>query len=302
MRILAWMVLCAMPVCAGLVQDVRSAASAKNWTLAGKLVADFQRQHGWTPEAILAHSWIARGAQAAGDWDRALTAASRTRELTDAALKQRKLDAEPQLPLALGAAIEVEALSLAGRGQRTEAVDLLRREIKTWHATSIRTRLQKNLNLLTLEGKPAPALETREFIGAPGQTSAAWKGKPVILFFWAHWCGDCKQQAPVLARLQEEYKGTDLMIVGPTQRYGYVAGGAEASPSEEVHYIGQVRKQSYGSLHMTVPLSEENFKNWGCSTTPTLAMIDRAGVVRLYHPGRMSYEELAPKVAALVQR
>jgi hypothetical protein len=52
---------------------------------------------------------------------------------------------------------------------------------------------------------------------------------------------------------------------------------------------------------MAVPVSEENFKSWGCSTTPTLALIDRGGVVRLYHPGRMSYEELAPKVAAIVK-
>ncbi|MCC7234157.1 MAG: redoxin domain-containing protein [Bryobacterales bacterium] len=302
MKFLVWVALCAAPVWGGVIQDVRAAASAKNWTLAGKLVADFQKQNGWTPEAILAQSWIARGAQAAGDWDRALREASHTRELADAALKQRKLDAEPQLPLALGAAIEVEALSLAGQGQRTEAVALLRREIKNWHGASIRARLQKNLNLLTLEGKPAPALETKEFIGPAGPALAALKGKPVILFFWAHWCGDCKQQAPVLARLQEENKATDLVIVGPTQRYGYVAGGVDAPPDEEVRYIGQVRKQFYGSLHMAVPLSEENFRSWGCSTTPTLAMIDRAGVVRLYHPGRMSYEELAPKVAALVKR
>jgi thioredoxin-related protein len=49
-----------------------------------------------------------------------------------------------------------------------------------------------------------------------------------------------------------------------------------------------------------VPLSEENFKAWGASTTPTLVLIDRTGVVRLYHPGRISYEELAPRVHQVV--
>jgi len=52
---------------------------------------------------------------------------------------------------------------------------------------------------------------------------------------------------------------------------------------------------------MTVPVSEENFKAWGASTTPTLALIDRLGIVRLYNPGKLSYEELAPKVAAIVR-
>jgi thioredoxin-related protein len=45
-----------------------------------------------------------------------------------------------------------------------------------------------------------------------------------------------------------------------------------------------------------VPLSSENFKIYGVSTTPTLVLIDRAGIVRLYRPGRMTYEELMPHI------
>jgi len=30
-------------------------------------------------------------------------------------------------------------------------------------------------------------------------------------------------------------------------------------------------------------------------------LIDRQGMVRLYHPGEMTYDELAPKVAAVVE-
>lgn len=301
MRLIALLVMLATAAYAGLVQDVRSATAVRDWARAEKLVADFQKANGWSPEAILGQSWIARGAQAAGDWQRAMKEADRTRQLVNEALKKRKLDDEASLPLALGASIEVQGLSLAGQGQRTEAVALLQKEIKAWYATSIRTRLQKNLNVLTLEGKPAPALETKQFIGGAGPGLASLKGKPVVLFFWAHWCADCKQQGSVLSRLQEQHKASDLVVLGPTQKYGYVAGGIDAPPAEELQYIAQVRQQFYGGLKMAVPVSEENFKSWGCSTTPTLALIDRAGVVRLYHPGRMSYEELAPRVAALVK-
>lgn len=301
MRLIALLVMLATAAYAGLVQEVRSATAVRDWARAEKLVADFQKANGWSPEAILGQSWIARGAQAAGDWQRAMKEADRTRQLVNEALKKRKLDDEASLPLALGASIEVQGLSLAGQGQRTEAVALLQKEIKAWYATSIRTRLQKNLNVLTLEGKPAPALETKQFIGGAGPGLASLKGKPVVLFFWAHWCADCKQQGSVLSRLQEQHKASDLVVLGPTQKYGYVAGGIDAPPAEELQYIAQVRQQFYGGLKMAVPVSEENFKSWGCSTTPTLALIDRAGVVRLYHPGRMSYEELAPRVAALVK-
>jgi thioredoxin-related protein len=51
---------------------------------------------------------------------------------------------------------------------------------------------------------------------------------------------------------------------------------------------------------MPVPVSEENFKVYGASTTPTLVLIDRRGVVRLYHPGNLSYEELAAKLESIL--
>jgi hypothetical protein len=52
---------------------------------------------------------------------------------------------------------------------------------------------------------------------------------------------------------------------------------------------------------MSAPISDENFKVYGASTTPTLVLVDKAGVVRMYHPGRMSYEELQPKIESLVK-
>jgi len=122
----------------------------------------------------------------------------------------------------------------------------------------------------------------------------------VLLFFWAHWCGDCKAEAAVVERLARENPA--LVIVGPTQRYGYVEGGEEAPRDAELRYIETVRAKYYAGIpRMTVPVSEENFKAWGASTTPTLALIDRLGIVRLYNPGRMSYDELAPKVASILR-
>jgi thioredoxin-related protein len=48
---------------------------------------------------------------------------------------------------------------------------------------------------------------------------------------------------------------------------------------------------------MSVPVSEANFQRFGASTTPTLVLIDRQGIVRLYHPGAMPYQQLANKLA-----
>lgn len=286
---------------ADLVADVRADLGRKDFAAAEARVEEFRKANGWNPEAILAYSWLGRGAQANKLWDKAEAYSARTRDLCMEALKSRKLDDEPKLPLALGASIEVWGRTLAGRGARTEAVAFLQNELKAWHGTSIRTRTQKNLHLLSLEGKPAPAIEMKQHLGPKPVPVAELKGKPLILFFWAHWCGDCKNQIPVLARFEKEHAAKGLKVIGPTQRYGYVAGGVEAPPDQELRYIDQVRQQHYGSLSaMPAPVSEENFKAWGCSTTPTLVLVNRKGIVTLYHPGQMRYEQLAPHVAKIV--
>lgn len=301
MKLLTLLALCSFACFADLVADVRADIARKDFEAGERRVASFQKAAGWTPEAILAYSWLGRGAQAAKMWDKAEAYAAETRRLCLDALKSRKLDDEPMLPLALGASIEVHGHSLAGLGQRSEAVAFLRDEVKRWHATSIRTRTQKNLNLLSLEGTPALPLLAPEYLGAKPPSLAQLKGKPVALFFWAHWCVDCKSMIPVLARLQQEFGAKGFTVMGPTQRYGYVAGGRDAGPAEELKYMEEVRKHFYSPLGgMAVPVSEENFKVWGSSSSPTLVLLDRKGIVRMYHPGKMTYEELVPLVEKVV--
>jgi len=294
--LLSLLALLAVPASAQLVPEVRRAADARDFSRGQALLDAYQRTRGVNPELILAFSWLARGAQSAQDWDKAEHYAGETRRLALAELQKRPLDAEPDLPTALGAAIEVHAQMLAARQGRSEALAFLRGELQQWAGTSIRTRIQKNVNLLNLQGKPAPPLEAREFLGEPPASLEQLRGKAVILFFWAHWCGDCKQQALALEQLQREFGGQGLVIVGPTQRYGYAAGGMEVSPQQELEYIRAVRERYYGNLRMAVPVSQENFRVWGSSSSPTLAVLDRAGLVQLYHPGRLSYEQLAAAV------
>jgi hypothetical protein len=52
---------------------------------------------------------------------------------------------------------------------------------------------------------------------------------------------------------------------------------------------------------MPVPVSEENHRNWGACTTPTLVLVDRRGIVRMYHPGKMTYEDLSRRVAEVAR-
>jgi thiol-disulfide isomerase/thioredoxin len=218
-------------------------------------------------------------------------------------LKKVKLDSSPHLVIALGAAFEVEAQVLAGRGDRSQAVSLLQSALATYGRTSIRARLQKNLNLLSLVHRPAPPLDIKEHIGATAPLPLSkLQGSPVLLFFWAHWCPDCKAEASTLTRLRSEYGSRGLVVMGPTQLYGYAAHGEAVSAPQEISYIETIRQRFYsGLLDVPIPVSKANFDIYGASTTPTLVLIDRTGHVALYHPGSMSYDDLRSAIEGVIK-
>jgi len=272
-----------------------------NLPVAEAMLKQYRAAAGITPEWIAAHSWLGRAALAAKQLDRADAYAQQTREFALSELKKRKLDQDGFLPLGLGASIEVQASVMAAHGDRAQAVAFLNRELAAYKGTSIHARIQKNINLISLVGKRAPALVTLPTLGPKCAQSAKTGGQPTLIFFWAHWCSDCKGQGPILEKLKRDFK--DLRIVAPTMLYGYVAGGEDAPPARELRYIDEIRKQYYGQLvDCSAPVNTENFNNFGSSSTPTLVLIDRQNIVRVYHPGTMNYDELAAAVKGVIAK
>jgi thiol-disulfide isomerase/thioredoxin len=283
-----------------LVTDVRALIARNDFAQAEKQIADYRSRAGASVEVAEAISWLGRGALAAKQLDKAGRYASEARRISLDLLRSRGLDAEKHLPLAFGATIEVHAQVLAARGERSEAIQFLQGELATYGNTSIHERIRKNINLLSLEGKPALPLEADQWLEGKGTLLEGLRGRPVLLFLWAHWCGDCKAMAPSIAAVRQAYGERGLAVVGPTRLYGYASGGMDASPAEELKYIDQVRHKFYAPLAgMPVPVGASIFRNYGVSTTPTLVLVDRAGIVRMYHPGAMSQHDLAARIEAL---
>jgi len=285
-----------------IVQLVRDALNAKDFERAEVLATAEMANSKESPISIEAFSWLARDLVSRKRYDEAMTYASRTYGIVEEQLKRRKLDDEARLPIALGAAIEVQAQALAGQGRRSEAIMHLQREIEQYNGTSIIMRLNKNMNLIGLEGQPAFAVTSKEWLGPKPLTMAELKGKPVIIFAWAHWCGDCKTQGPLLEKVVNKYKDSGIVVIAPTQRFGYAEKRRPVGPEEELKYIEQVRDQFYPWMKtVSVPVSDEVYMRYGVSTTPTYVMIDRDGKVSTYLPGQPTIEQIDELVQKIVK-
>ncbi len=287
---------------AELASQLRDMAWAEEVDAAQELIEQQRPHHDLSSsDWLLAASWLGRGASFAERWEVAEQYAREAHDGSVALLDERELDADSQLPLALGAGIEVLGQAQNASGDHVGAVEFLAAQRERYRGTSIETRIQKNALLLGLVGQPFPVLEVEHYLGELLPTADSLKGKVVVAFFWAHWCPDCKRQLPILERLHETYGGRGLAILGPTQLYGYVQRGQDATPEEELAFLRGAYQERYPiPSWMSVPVSQQNFLDFGVSTTPTLVMIDRGGIVRLYNPGDLPYDELSAHVERLL--
>ena len=257
---------------ADLVRIVKAKISAGDLASGQAYVEDYKLATGVDAEYLDAIGWLARGAQMLG---REPLARQYVDELRRAIPSETK-----ELLVPLGAAIEVEGKMIAASSGRGAALRFFAAEFAKAQAPALQSRIRKNMNLLSLEGSPAPGIGSRTFT------------KPTLLFFFAEWCGDCKAQAASLARVWAKYKSRGLDLVAVTRLYD-----EPGTQGEERLRIAKVWKEAYPGLEdVPVVINPDVMIRYGASATPTFALVDAGGTVRMYMPTRLSEAALSSAI------
>lgn len=137
----------------------------------------------------------------------------------------------------------------------------------------------------SLVNRPAPAFTLKDFEGQTIQLSQ-YRGKVILLNFWASWCGPCQVEMPEFAKWQSSFGGR-LEVLGISMDDN-IAQAKAAARRLHVNYPLLAGNQEVGEAY------------GGIFGLPETFLIDPNGKIRAVYQGGNHLEEIHARIERLI--
>jgi cytochrome c biogenesis protein CcmG/thiol:disulfide interchange protein DsbE len=136
-------------------------------------------------------------------------------------------------------------------------------------------------------GDAVPTATLPRLDGRGGQSLSAYRGRWVLVNFWASWCIPCREEAPVLERFQRRHGGPRFTVLGIDTR--------------DLSDDGRAFVRRYGLSYPQLRDGDgEQARDYGTSGVPENFLVDPAGRLRLLRHGPVTAAYLEDYVAPVL--
>ncbi len=168
-------------------------------------------------------------------------------------------------------------------GREKDATTTLEQIVRDYPGTPPATKADRTLKQRALKG----AVLELAFKSTTGEAVDLkdYRGKVVLIDFWASWCGPCKAVMPTLIEVEKKFRDQGFRVIGVSLDQD------QAAMDDYIKQMGMTWPQSFDGKVWASPMATKYF----VSAIPTTFLIDKSGKVR-----EISVE--GPKLADAVKK
>ena len=146
-----------------------------------------------------------------------------------------------------------------------------------------------------LKGKPAPNFTLQDLSGKK-VSLADFKGKALLINFWATWCGPCKVETPWLVELRNQYAAKGFEVLGISAEGDDLQPGDKEGWAKDKAAIAKFVKEEKMPYPVLINGDSISKPYGGIDAMPTSFYVDRSGNVVSVQLGLTSKDDMEANI------